>query len=288
MAIDVLIKQGSSVNKTIPLEVILGDNLYYGNFVNDQLNVGELGDQEFIAYNPNSIGRGFSVVWNPDEKQSIALRLLQPTTTQELNDFYSAIKRIADYWEGQVIFDGTAISACDLMNSFEAMVDTNYKAINHFSQKVLGGELEMLTLYSAMWPLIVGKEEAVFFLENPDYYAKWLHEKQSIDVYYATPDYFVGKNGVFGRYILVNDTPTVFPYKPAVSFGVTDSETGNALECNEWVALIAIQGEKAPICQIEYSKLLDIIPESKVCKYDAGHFLVDELTADEIRNLFAG
>ena len=65
MAIDVLIKQKLFGNKTVPLEVILGDSLHYGNFENDRLNIGELGETEFLAYNPRRIGRGFSVIWHP-------------------------------------------------------------------------------------------------------------------------------------------------------------------------------------------------------------------------------
>ncbi|MBO4971931.1 MAG: hypothetical protein J6D45_03885, partial [Clostridia bacterium] len=98
MSIDVLIKQRLFGNKTMPLQVILGEHLHYGNFVKDQLNVGELGETEFIAYNPKSIGRGFSVVWNPKEKKAIALRLPQPSTTQELKDFYDAIERMVNHW----------------------------------------------------------------------------------------------------------------------------------------------------------------------------------------------
>ena len=80
MAIDILIKQKWFGNKTMPLEVILGDDLHYGNFINDQLTVGELGESEFIASNPECIGRGFSVTWNPTEKKSINLRLPLPST----------------------------------------------------------------------------------------------------------------------------------------------------------------------------------------------------------------
>ena len=71
MSIDVLIKQRLFGNKTMPLEVILGEHLHYGHFVKDRLNVGELGETEFVAYNPKSIGRGFSAVWNPKEKKAI-------------------------------------------------------------------------------------------------------------------------------------------------------------------------------------------------------------------------
>ena len=70
MAIDILIKQKMFGGKTMPLDVILGEHLHYGNFVTDQLNIGELGENEFVAYNPDSIGRGFSVIWNSGEKKN--------------------------------------------------------------------------------------------------------------------------------------------------------------------------------------------------------------------------
>ena len=123
MSIDVLIKQKLFGSKIMPLEVILGEHLHYGNFVNDQLHVGELGETEFIAYNPESIGRGFSVVWNPKEKKTIALRLPQPSTTQELKDFYGAIERMVNYWNGKLIVDGSRVSLPEFLSAFNNMVD---------------------------------------------------------------------------------------------------------------------------------------------------------------------
>ena len=283
MAIDVLIKQKLFGRKTMPLEVILGKDLHYGNFVNDQLNVGELGETEFIAYNPESIGRGFSVVWNPKEKKTIALRLPQPSTTQELKDFYAAIKRMMNHWDGKMIVDGNQISLSDFLSAFDDMVDFNYKIIKQFSQQVLDGEHDTLTLYSTMRPLAIGKEEAILFKENPDYYAEWLHEKQSMDVYFANPHFYAGDNGFFARYILTNNLPAVFPHHPTVPFGAIDPTTGKQLECKEWLIWLGIEGEKEPLCEMEYSKFLSLIPESKKRKYDGNHFLLAEMSEEEMR-----
>ena len=283
MSIDVLIKQRLFGNKTMPLEVILGEHLHYGNFVKDQLNVGELGETEFIAYNPKSIGRGFSVVWNPKEKKTIALRLPQPSTTQELNDFYAAIERMVNYWNGKLIVDGSRVSLPDFLSAFDNMDDFNNKIIKQFSQQVLDGEHDTLTLYSTMWPLTIGKEEATMFMENPNYYAEWLHEKQSVNVYFASPDFYIGDSGIFARYILTNNLPAVFPYQPTVPFGTTDPSTGKQLECKEWLILLGIEGEAEPLCEMEYSKFLSLIPENKKSKYDGNHFLLAEMTEEEIR-----
>lgn len=283
MSIDVLIKQRLFGNKTMPLQVILGEHLHYGNFVKDQLNVGELGETEFIAYNPKSIGRGFSVVWNPKEKKAIALRLPQPSTTQELKDFYDAIERMVNHWHGNLVVDGRRVSLPDFLSNFENMVNFNNKILNRFSQQVLDGESDKLTLYSTMWPLTIGKEEATMFMENPNYYAEWLHEKQSMNVYFASPAVYIGDNGIFARYILTNNLPAVFPYHPTVPLGTTDPATGKQLECKEWLILLGVEGEKEPLCEMEYSKFLSLIPENKKSKYDGNHFLLDEMTEEEIR-----
>ncbi len=285
MSIDVLIKQKLFGGKTMPIEVILGEHLQYGHFVNDQLNVGELGETEFLAYNPESIGRGFSVVWNPKEKKTIALRLPQPSTTSELKDFYDAVERMVNYWHGKLIVDGSRVRLPDFLSAYDNMVDFNNKIIKHFSQQVLDGEQDALTIYSTMWPLVIGKEEASLFMENPNYYEEWLHEKQSMNVYFASPDFYVGDNGIFARYILTNDRPTIFPHQPTVPFGTTDPTTGKQLECKEWLICIGIEGEKEPLCEMEYSKFLSLLPESKKSKYDGSHFLLAEMSEEEIRKL---
>ena len=122
-------------------------------------------------------------------------------------------------------------------------------------------------------------------MANPDEYAKWLHEKQSMAVYFSSPRFYNGDQGVFGRLFLINNLPALFPYQPAVPFGVTDPATGKQLECQKWLIMLGIEGEKEPLCEMEYSKFLSLIPEEKKSKYDGGHFLLSEYTEEELRAL---
>lgn len=283
MAIDVLIKQKLFGNKTVPLEVILGDSLHYGNFESDRLNIGELGETEFLAYNPRRIGRGFSVIWNPAEKKSINLRLPMPSTTEEIKDFYGAIERIATYWGAKTVDDGSKTSLKDFMAGLDEMISFNDRTVKHFAKQVIDGEFDTLTLYSAMWPLAVGKEEAEAFLADTGRYATWLHEKQSMDVYCPGPDLYMGDKGVFGRYIVLSGIPTLLPNKPSVPFGVTDPEKGEPLKCEKWVVMLGIRGEKSPLCEMEYSEFLKLLPENKICRYDGDKFLLSELTEEETK-----
>lgn len=285
MAIDVTIRQKLFGGRTMPLEVILGDDLHYGNFADESLDVGELGDTEFVAYNPECIGRGFSVIWNPKEKKNVILRLPFPSTPRELTDFYAAVERMVKYWDAKLIVDGNRMSLATFLAGFQDMVSFNDRIIGQFSREVLDGEHDTLTLCSAMWPLAMGKDEAATFLEDPENYAVWLHEKQAMDAYYASPRFYMGEQGVFGRYMLMNDLPAIFPEKPTVPFGVTDPTTGKALECSEWRIRFGIEGEEEPLGEIAYSRFLSIISDSKKSKYDGAHFLLSEMTEAEIKAL---
>ncbi|MBQ3094316.1 MAG: DUF4299 family protein, partial [Clostridia bacterium] len=285
MAIEVVIKQKLFGSKTMPLEVILGERLCYGNFVNDRLRVDELGEEEFVAFNPESIGRGFSVIWNPNEKKTITLRLPIPSTTLELNDFYAAVERMVTYWGATLIVDGSRVSLKDFLLGLNDMVDFNDRTIKRISQEILDGEHDTLTLYSAKWPLVIGKEEATLFMDNSNYYAQWLHEKQELDVYFASPSFFADDHGIGAIYGLGSRVPAIYPYQPIVPFGTIDSRTGNQLECDEWSVILGVEGEEEPICEMEYSEFLRLIPENKKSKFDAAHFLLAEMTEEEIRTM---
>ena len=285
MAIDVLIKQGLFGRKTMPLEIILGERLHYGHYAEESLCEGELGETEFIAYNPESIGRGFSVIWTPEERKAITLRLPLPSTTQELKDFYEAIERMVKHWNGRMTVDGNRISLADFLSQFDNTVAFNYRMIKDFSQRILDGEHSTLMLYSAMWPLSAGKDEATRFIENPDYYAEWLHEKQSMDVYFASPYFYAYNDGIFGRYFLGSGVPTVFPTRPIVPLGAVDPKTGKQIECEKWMIGFYIEEKKELLCEMEYDKFLSIIPNDKRQKYDGGRFLLSELTEEEIMAL---
>ena len=284
MSIDITIKQKLFGGRTMPLEVILGDSLAYGFWENDQLTEGKLGDTEFIAYDPNAIGRGFSVIWNPQEKKSISLRLPQPSTPDELRQFYDCIARMVQYWGGALAVDGNRVKPDTFQAGFGDMVAFNDKIIDHFCQQILKGENQNLTFYSAKWPLTIGPEEAERIHADHNFFAQWLHEKQSMDVFFCNPRFFVGEDGIFGQYMLMNDLPTVFPVTPSVPFGMTDPTTGKPLACSRWCVALVIENQPGALAEIDYTDFLRRIPEDHKTRYDETHFLLSELTEEEIRS----
>jgi hypothetical protein len=163
------------------------------------------------------------------------------------------------------------------------MVLFNEKIIKMFAEQVINDEQETLTFFSAMWPLTIGKEEAQRFLDDPKAYEVWVHEKQSIDAHYAYPRLYSGPQGIIGRYIFIDGCACIFPKEPTVPFGAMDPATRKPLQCNDWKVMVGIEGEDAPLCEIEYADFLQHIPEGKLSRYDASQLLVSAMTPEEIR-----
>ncbi len=285
MSIEITIRQKLFGRKRMPLEVILGEDLHYGTFINDRLKVGELGKDEFIAYNPESIGRGFSVVWNPDEKRKIELRLPQPSTERETSEFYAAVERMAKHWNAKLTVDGSPVLLGDFLGGLKDMVAFNDRIIRHFSHQILDGEHEILTLFSAMWPLDIGREEARAFIEDTKEYAVWLHTKQSVDARYAVPKFYAGEKGIFAVYAVRNDESYLFPREPVVPLGMIDPSTGRNLQCSNWKVLLKIKGEEEPVGEVEYAEFLRRVPENKIVRYDGNKVQILKMKKEEIREL---
>ena len=86
MSIDVCIKQKGLFKKTIPLDVIIGDEFAFG--INDGMRmVGDDQEGNMIFYNPNSIGRGFHISWDEDEKNELIAKLRCRNIDININDY---------------------------------------------------------------------------------------------------------------------------------------------------------------------------------------------------------
>ena len=106
MPIDVTVIQKSLIQKTLPLNIILGDELKYGSFDGFRLDPDELGEVGFIAYNPEHIGRGISIEWKEQEKEKSITACTHPYNPNEIRDFFAGIERICNCWKCELEVDG--------------------------------------------------------------------------------------------------------------------------------------------------------------------------------------
>lgn len=285
MAIDVTIRQPFLGRKTMPLDVILGSEMQYGRLESNHLITGEAGESDIIVFHPDFIGRGFSVTWTPGETKELNLRLPIPSTDHEIRHFYAAVSRMASFWKAKPDVDGAAMSVNDFMKGLDNMIAFNERVIRHMVEEVLNGKHKRLEIHSAMWPLAMGVEEAQRFADNPALFGEWLHEKQSADVYHAPVNFYDTDEGVCGVFVCVDECTSVYPRKPAVPLFLTDPNTGKPLECSKWVVVLVPQSEKEQIGEIDFELFVERLGQERITRYDEGHFLMQPLSEQELRNL---
>lgn len=287
MSVDVIIRQKGLFRKPLALQPVTGGELRYGKYnsgwrleEDDKLDL-----TDFTCYLPEAIGRGISVTWDPRQKREVSLRLLTPTGTEEIRAFYRMVERVVHFWHGELEVDGSTISLEEWLKGQEDYFRFNTEALKTFCEEVLRGEGGQC-FFSARWPLFMGKEEAMLFLNHPETFDAWLHERQSVDAYYAVPGFFADENGeTFGRYALPEDCRSIFPRKGSVPFGAIDPATGKALECTRYELALYSGTEGRIIGTIPYERLFERFPQDKLSRYDDRCMLLEPLTLDELRAL---
>ena len=286
MSIDITITQKGLLKKALPLSVLLGKDLQYGALEGERLEPGKLGEADLIAYLPEAIGRGIQIFWREGEKMKVELRSLTPTTREELRAFYDCVGRIAAHWKCDLEVDGEKTTLRDFQAGFENQVSFTLRALRSMSQEILEGKHESLTLYSAMFPLTLGREEAERFAgaESLSGFRDFLHEKQNMDVYYAAPMFYRDGEGVLGLFVLREGVRSVFPKVPQVPLGMRDPETGKALQVDRWEIALGDVDMKQ-VGQVSYDTFLARLPADRVPRFDGGSVLLEGLTLSQLQKI---
>lgn len=284
MSIEITITQKGLIKRELPFEVICGNDLQFGTFDGLRLDEGVIGSKEFILYHPGHIGRGFSVVWCKGEKNQVDLRLLTPAPSEEIDDFYDTVERIVRVWKNSTITqDGTEISLEDIPR-----LRTESKQFNLRTLHDMCSEDTDWTMFCAFWPLTLTNDEKKRFsqADSLDEFRDCLHDKQSIDVYYAKPRFYSNGDGdgFIGIYTLTEDTRSVFPKTPFVPYGVTDS-TGKPLEVDRWFVGISSITKNAYLGQIAYDNFITNIEGQS--EYDAYNVLIENASLEAVESLIA-
>ena len=293
MSIDIVIRQKGLFKKTLPLSVILGDNLACGVYeAGYRLNPGEWRseDGEILVYDPHHKGRGFSVIWTPTQKKGVVLRALHTTCAYELKAFYAAVARITDYWNCSLEVDGNPMTPAEFQAGFSDMLEANNRYLDLFIEESIDKkQYESITLFSAFWPLEFGAKEAAEVRDAPEgapaRFAEWLHEMQSIDTYYAVAGY-MEEDGIIGRFAFTEDCDSLFPVKPTVPFGVTGPD-GKPLVVSRYEVAIFSTTTQSVIATIPYDAFMTSLSPDKVSYYDAMRVRIAPHSLTELKELIA-
>lgn len=290
MGFHIKIKASLFHRKPLPLSVITGGQLWYGNtdeFVQTMLD--EVGKTDFIAFDPEHVGRGFQVVWHEGERKSVLLNQPLPCSRGDLIALYAAAERIAEFWHGTIWVDDEKTSLKAFRETLDEHIAANERFIRMMAEKVLSMTDQSVEIYGAMWPLHPGREEAERFLQSPAEYDRWLHEKQAMDacywpiVYGLPPD-----RQSAGGYTSFSplEIPCIYMDKvPPEGFTTVEPGTGCRVPVSEW--LITVEDGTEKICEIPYEEFRAKLPADRVSRYDEHMILIQPMTAEELRAIYS-
>lgn len=278
MSIEVSFRQKGMFKKSLPLDVIIGKNLKYGNYDGWRIEPDVLGETEFVAYHPAHIGRGFSVIWKQGEKNKVELRLLTPACDEEVEDFYECIARIGECWKNcEIQVDGVDKSLTECLEGKAHMLDWNRSIIASLGEDQ---DQRPLVLFGAFWPISLTAEDRQKVSQSSAAFRDYMHQKQSMDVYYAKPRFYQDEQGVFGAYTCTEETRSIFPTKAELPFWADKS-----LQVDRWkISLFSITVDDV-VGIIDYEQFVQRIPENKKHPYDADHILVEPLELEVLEQI---
>lgn len=288
MSVEVTITNEASVKIPVPIGVMLGDELSYGTIdIHGRLQKNETSKYGFTAYLKDRIGRGITADWNASECECINVKLFTPTCHEEIEAFYRMIKRITDFWKSALFVDGIAMDPDDFLGGILSIEKVNDEIADSIFESIVKGERRSYVFNCALIPLHAGPEEAMRFRHHPEVFFNWMHDKQSMDIYYAAPAFYRGKESNYGRYVITENVISIVPLRPRVPGGTVDPQTHRPLRCDSYVTAFYSPSTKDVIGTVDYSVFLQRLPRDKVIYFDYRHMIVFGLTFDEILEIIS-
>lgn len=263
MAVEVTIKSKGLFKKDFALKDILDSGMRYGimdeAFRLDENKVGKY----TVLFENAHLCRGFEVSLS---KGRVDLRLSLPSSRHEIEYFYRYIHNLCKKMKTEeFIREGETILVSDIQRFIDLDSETSLNALKMIASEIQVGKYENMYLFGAINPISIGKEELKMIDFNLEKLADFMHDHQSLDVYYAKANvYRNSENELFGVYTLTEDVPTVLPYKGQLF------TTNRDLKVDNWNLALVFDEKMAGT--ISYDDFLGSVEKNR--KYDAEHFII--------------
>ncbi len=268
MSVSVQIKQKKLFKKKLDIaEIVQLTHLAYG--VCDEhfrLVENEIGEHTLI-FDKQKLARGIDL---SIEGKSLNLFLNLPTSKEEIRCFYKIIETICAYLGvEEYIREGGYATMADTDVLIRSDEQGSIQGLKDLQEKIESEEYSGVQLMGIYNPISIGKKEIKRINSDLDNLSDFLHELQSMDVYYAVPHIYEVKDRLVGIYAIGADISSVVPTKPHVIFN-------DSLNVEEWFVILQ-DGNT-----IKYDDFLKNAGRKKY--YDDNHIIVklSEKKIDEL------
>ncbi|MDO4283208.1 MAG: DUF4299 family protein [Clostridia bacterium] len=222
-----------------------------------------------LVYDTKILARGIEVSFDHD---SVLLRLCLPTSLSEINLFYQLIKDICKELKTKSFMrDEEKCNIQDIEKLIVCDKETSILALEELKSNIGKNEYSRLEIFGVMNPISIGKNEIDFIDSSMEKFEEFLHEKQNLDVYYATPRVYKKEEKMFGIYVIGANIPSVVPNKPYIVLNQIEG-------IKEWYVMLKDNHI------VKYDDFINAITKSQY--YDANHMIIC-LSENEIDDIIS-
>lgn len=271
-------------NKAVDFgQLIHNCGLQFGH--NNEFYILEEGaaDNTVILYNPNRIGRGIFFDGRRMKEGKVEISYNIPTTEAEIVDFICVAKELERQLkkvEMYCVEEKCKYTTAQLEQNKERMVQFSREKLNEFCANK---EYSSYIFTLAMWPLELTEEMVASFETCTDLreFEQLLHDKQSMDVYYAKPKLLQKQTGEVGAfYTFTEECESIFPVKKD---GFLCMERINIDE--SFVRYYIFSEDRLMDGLYDYDKFVQYMLKHGATYYDKSHILVPSMTKEQIEKL---
>lgn len=211
-----------------------------------------------ILYDKYRVGRGFDVWY---EKNDIFLRLPLPTTSHDIEMFYSSVEKLC--MNMGVYFykcNGKIMGINEVYSTVDLDIETSKMAIERIKEAIDSGLHNHMVIFGALSPVFIGEEEIYWMGEDLEGFDDVMHNIQTTDSLYCNPRFYdMGDKKLRGIYFIREGVRTTIPLKEDYPYQKIDN-----LDCY----LVQLPDEN----YIPYKVFVDNVRYAEY--YDAGHITV--------------
>lgn len=258
MSVNIRIKQKSLFKKKLTInDIIKLTNLSYGVCdENYRLIRNEIANHTLI-YDENKLARGIDLSLDGTD---ILLLMSLPTSSQEIRKFYEVIEKICQELKiKKYIREEEIVSLNDKDKFIKYDEHASIAGLEDIREKIEREEYKRFEIFGIYNPISIGPKEIKQIGNSLDNLEQYLHNIQSLDVYYATPRVYKIKDKLVGIYAVGPNIPSVIPTSPYIVLNQIQ-------KIEEWYVMLK-EGKT-----VKYEDFINHIDTKEY--YDANHMIV--------------
>jgi len=248
---------------------------------------------DLAVYDPDRIGRGIMVSgWSDNVKNSIDLRVNYLCTKYDMEMFYAIIRNIMHVWKAKTFEqDGCEYSEAQIDEQCQEQKRSSMSFLSSIDRMTGEKKSDFVTISGAIFPLDLDVQILKKFGTEGDEegYAKYLHELQSKDLYYAVPLIYKNKHEptFFGNFAITSDTPSIVPLVPKAPPMFKDSETGKGVECAFYVVSFFSYAQKKVVGRMSYDDFKRLAELENCEMFDKTHVILPGISEKAMEEMMA-